>query len=50
YWVHPSWVREMARLYKIGVHTFYRPRNWGDGSDAPTWGDPAATAEAESKL
>lgn len=50
YWVHPSWVREMARLYKIGVHTFYRPRNWGDGSDEPTWGDPAATAEAESKL
>jgi spore germination cell wall hydrolase CwlJ-like protein len=50
YWVHPSWVHEMARLYKIGVHTFYRPRNWGDGSDEPTWGDPAATAEAESKL
>src|SRR5215471_3346284 len=50
YWVHPSWVREMARLYQIGVHTFYRPRNWGDGSDEPTWGDPAATAEAESKL
>jgi spore germination cell wall hydrolase CwlJ-like protein len=50
YWVHPSWVREMARLYKIGVHTFYRPRDWGDGADAPTWGDPAATAEAESKL
>jgi hypothetical protein len=40
YWVHPSWVREMARLYKIGVHTFYRPRNWGDGSDAPTWAIP----------
>jgi spore germination cell wall hydrolase CwlJ-like protein len=50
YWVRPSWVHEMARLYKIGVHTFYRPRNWGDGADAPTWGDPAATAEAESKL
>jgi hypothetical protein len=35
YWVHPSWVNEMKRLYKIGVHSFYRPRNWGDGSDVP---------------
>ncbi len=38
YWVHPSWVHEMAKLYKLGVHTFYRPRAWGDGSDAPIWG------------
>ena len=41
YWVHPSWVHEMMRLYKLGVHTFYRPRAWGD--DEPTWG-PAAVA------
>jgi hypothetical protein len=38
YWVRPSWVNEMAKLYKLGVHTFYRPRAWGDGSDAPIWG------------
>ena len=38
YWVRPSWVSEMKRMYKTGVHTFYRPRNWGDGSDAPSWG------------
>jgi len=38
YWVRPSWVHEMAKLYKLGVHTFYRPRAWGDGSDAPNWG------------
>jgi hypothetical protein len=38
YWVHPSWVNEMTRLYKLGVHTFYRPRNWGDGDDEPVWG------------
>jgi spore germination cell wall hydrolase CwlJ-like protein len=50
YWVRPRWVREMAKLYKVGVHTFYRPRDWGDGADAPSWGDPAATAEAEDKL
>ncbi|MEP7031002.1 MAG: cell wall hydrolase, partial [Pseudolabrys sp.] len=36
YWVHPSWVNEMKKIYKLGVHTFYRPRNWGDGSDEPT--------------
>jgi spore germination cell wall hydrolase CwlJ-like protein len=35
YWVHPSWVREMRKLDKIGVHKFYRPRAWGDGSDVP---------------
>jgi spore germination cell wall hydrolase CwlJ-like protein len=41
YWVHPSWVHEMTRLYRLGVHTFYRPRNWGDGDDAPVWGPKA---------
>ncbi len=39
YWVHPSWVHEMKRMYQLGVHTFYRPRAWGDGSDAPVWGN-----------
>jgi len=24
------------------VHTFYRPRNWGDGADAPIWGSAEA--------
>jgi hypothetical protein len=50
YWVRPSWVSEMKKMYKFGVHTFYRPRNWGDGSDAPSWGTPAATAEISAKL
>jgi spore germination cell wall hydrolase CwlJ-like protein len=44
YWVHPSWVHEMTRLYKLGVHTFYRPRNWGDGEDEPVWGKGASIA------
>jgi spore germination cell wall hydrolase CwlJ-like protein len=51
YWVHPSWVHEMTRLFKLGVHTFYRPRNWGDGEDEPVWGKtvPAASnSEAPS--
>jgi cell wall hydrolase len=41
YWVHPSWVHEMTRLYKLGVHTFYRPRAWGNGDYEPVWGQPA---------
>jgi len=50
YWVHPWWVRTMRKLTRIGVHTFYRPRRWGDGDEAPTWGTAAATAEAAAKL
>jgi spore germination cell wall hydrolase CwlJ-like protein len=48
-WVHPHWVREMQRLDRIGVHTFYRPRSWGDGADSPIWGDPAVTEEEAQK-
>jgi hypothetical protein len=35
----------MKKIYKLGVHTFYRPRAWGDGEDEPTWGDPVETAK-----
>jgi spore germination cell wall hydrolase CwlJ-like protein len=50
YWVHPSWVSEMKKTYKFGVHTFYRPRAWGDGSEAPSWGTPAQTAQISAEL
>jgi hypothetical protein len=50
YWVHPWWVRTMRKLSRIGVHTFYRPRRWGDGDEAPAWGSAAATAEIAAKL
>jgi spore germination cell wall hydrolase CwlJ-like protein len=50
YWVRPSWVHEMKKTYKFGVHTFYRPRAWGDGSEAPSWGTPAQTAAISAKL
>jgi spore germination cell wall hydrolase CwlJ-like protein len=50
YWVRPVWIREMQKLDRIGVHTFYRPRNWGDGADAPVWGDKTATEEAVKKM
>ncbi len=50
YWVRPSWVAEMKRMYKFGVHTFYRPKAWGDGSDAPSWGTPQQTAAISAEL
>jgi spore germination cell wall hydrolase CwlJ-like protein len=50
YWVRPHWVHEMTKMYKLGVHTFYRPRAWGDGSDAPSWGDPDTTAAITKEL
>jgi hypothetical protein len=50
YWVHPGWVREMTKMQRLGVHTFYRPRAWGDGADSPEWGDAAATTESTKKL
>jgi spore germination cell wall hydrolase CwlJ-like protein len=28
YWVHPDWIREMRKIHRIGVHTFYRPKAW----------------------
>jgi hypothetical protein len=50
YWVRPSWVNEMKKMYKTGVHTFYRPRAWGNGSDAPSWGTAAETAAISARL
>jgi spore germination cell wall hydrolase CwlJ-like protein len=49
-WVHPWWVHEMRRLDRIGVHTFYRPRNWGDGANSPIWGDAEAATTAAKTL
>jgi spore germination cell wall hydrolase CwlJ-like protein len=49
-WVHPWWVHEMRRLDRIGVHTFYRPRNWGDGSNSPIWGGAEAPVTAAKPL
>jgi spore germination cell wall hydrolase CwlJ-like protein len=49
-WVRPGWIHEMRKLDRIGVHTFYRPRNWGEGADQPVWGDKAQTQEAVKDL
>jgi spore germination cell wall hydrolase CwlJ-like protein len=50
YYVRPSWVSEMKKMYRFGVHTFYRPKAWGDGSEAPSWGTPAQTAALSAQL
>jgi Cell Wall Hydrolase len=50
YWVRPGWVREMTKMHRLGVHTFYRPRAWGDGLEAPEWGDEASTIESARRL
>jgi hypothetical protein len=47
YWVHPSWVNEMKRLHKIGVHSFYRPRAWGDGSEVPPLAPPQVRLQVD---
>lgn len=36
-YVRPNWIREMKKMVKIGVHIFYRPHRWGDGSDEVGW-------------
>jgi spore germination cell wall hydrolase CwlJ-like protein len=50
YWVHPWWARTMRKLSRIGVHTFYRPHRWGDGSDKPSWGTAQSAAEVAARL
>jgi hypothetical protein len=47
YWVHPSWVHDMTRLYKLGAHTFYRPRAWGKGNYEPVWGASPKISKAD---
>jgi Cell Wall Hydrolase len=50
HWVRPGWVREMNKMHRLGVHLFYRPRKWGDGIEAPEWGDEASTIESARRL
>jgi spore germination cell wall hydrolase CwlJ-like protein len=49
YWVRPDWVNEMRKVYKLGVHTFYRPHAWGDGQDEPVWGNASETEKEAAK-
>jgi len=45
-----AWRRAMTKHAKIGLHNFYRPRKWGDGSDTPSWGSATYTADAAAKM
>ena len=36
-YVRPNWVHEMHRLAREGIHLFYRPIAWGNGSNEPIW-------------
>ena len=47
-WARPNWIGEMKKMDKLGGLIFYRPRNWGDGSNEPRWGNAKVT-EAEVK-
>jgi spore germination cell wall hydrolase CwlJ-like protein len=49
-YVYPYWVRAMRKNAKIGLHNFYRPRKWGAGEDAPSWGSATYTADAAAKM
>jgi hypothetical protein len=40
----------MKRMHRLGVHIFYRPRAWGNGSDEPSWGNPQETAMISAEL
>jgi len=50
YWARPNWIGEMRRMDRLGGLIFYRPRNWGDGSDEPRWGDARTTAKEAAIL
>jgi spore germination cell wall hydrolase CwlJ-like protein len=43
-YVRPNWIRDMRRMARHGLHTFYRPRNWGDGSEETNWSNIVHTA------
>jgi spore germination cell wall hydrolase CwlJ-like protein len=43
-YVHPNWAHEMRRLVRFGLHSFYRPYAWGNGSEEPVWGPSPSLA------
>jgi spore germination cell wall hydrolase CwlJ-like protein len=45
-YVRPNWIRDMKVMVRYGLHTFYRPRNWGDGSNEAHWATPANTVKS----
>jgi Cell Wall Hydrolase len=37
HYVSPIWTAEMKKTFVFGVHLFYRPHRWGDGSKEAGW-------------
>jgi hypothetical protein len=48
-YVNPIWNREMKKLVRFGLHSFYRPWAWGNGDDMPAWGKPSLAKTAMAK-
>jgi hypothetical protein len=48
-YVHPNWVREMRKMVRFGLHSFYRPYAWGNGAEEPVWGKTALAKTALAK-
>ncbi|HVZ50530.1 MAG TPA: cell wall hydrolase [Pseudolabrys sp.] len=49
-YVHPNWVREMKKFVRFGIHNFYRPVAWGNGSDEPIWSREQMLALKKAKV
>jgi hypothetical protein len=43
-YVRPNWAREMKKLVRFGLHSFYRPYAWGNGAEEPVWGTSASAS------
>ena len=48
-YVNPIWNREMKKLVRFGLHSFYRPYAWGNGADMPVWGRTAMAKDNSKK-
>ncbi len=48
-YVNPIWNREMKKLVRFGLHSFYRPYAWGNGADMPVWGKTAMAKDGSKK-
>jgi hypothetical protein len=44
-YVRPNWIRDMKVMVRYGLHIFYRPRNWGDGSNEAHWGTASSSVK-----
>ncbi len=47
FYVKPNWVAEMKKMFRYGVHIFYRPHRWGDGVREAGWVTPALAANSQ---